>query len=150
MKNTVLSGLIAISLLVTTNLLATDEKTEVLYQISYQPSGEVKVSNAAECNLTITPKDGWVLKTDTPFKAKLASHENLDLPKAKFIAKEKGFVWTSKDFVDAKATPKTILTSFTAKVAGPYSLNADLTFFVCSDTICKRQKDAAKCNFEVK
>jgi len=141
MKNTVLSGLVAISLLVTTNLLATDEKPEVLYQISYQASAEVKTSNAAECNLTITPKDGWVLKTDTPFKAKLASHENLDLPKIKF---------NSKDFVDAKATPKTILTTFTARKAGPYSLNADLTFFVCSDTICKRQKDAAKCNFEAK
>ena len=141
MKNTVLSGLIAFSLLVSINLQAADEKPEVLYQISYQASAEVKTTSVSECNLTITPEDGWVLKTETPFKAELASHENLDLPKVKF---------TSKDFVDPKASPKTILTSFTAKKAGPHTLNADLTFFICNDTICKRQKDAAKCNFEAK
>ena len=139
MKTLALPLLITLTLLGGAPLQAAEEKPDPLYKINYQTKAPVKASASSGCNLTITPKEGWVLKTETPFKALLSATEDIELPQVKF---------SSKDFVDAKAAPKTILTSFTAKKAGAHSIDASLTFFVCSETICKRQKDAAKCTFE--
>ena len=37
-----------------------------------------------------------------------------------------------------------------AAAAGKHTLNADLTFFVCNDEVCKRFKDKADCAVEAK
>ena len=90
-------------------------------------------------NLTITPKEGWTLKTETPFKLELAAKESVTLPRLTF---------SSKDFVDPKKPAKTVATLFSASRAGKHGIDAKLTFFVCSATICKRQKDKAQCTFD--
>ena len=90
-------------------------------------------------NLTITPKEGWVLKTETPFKLELAAKEGVTLPRVSF---------SSKDFVDPQEPAKTVATLFNAQKAGKHGIDAKLTFFVCSDSICKRQKDTAQCTFD--
>ncbi len=110
-----------------------------LYQISYKAPEAVKVGTEAPCNLTITPKEGWVLKTETPFKLELAAKEGVTLPRVSF---------SSKDFVDPQEPAKTVATLFNAQKAGKHGIDAKLTFFVCSDSICKRQKDTAQCTFD--
>ena len=112
---------------------------EPLYKISYEAPKAVRVGTEAPCNLTITPKEGWVLKTETPFKLELAAKEGITLARVTF---------SSKDFVDPKKPAKTVATLFNAAKAGKHGIDAKLTFFVCSDTICKRQKDKAQCTFD--
>ena len=45
---------------------------------------------------------------------------------------------------------ETIKTEFTASKAGEGTVNADLTFFLCTDEVCKRYKAAAACGFKAK
>lgn len=117
------------------------KKEEPLYGLSFDAPKAAKTGAAAACLLTITPKSGWTLKTNTPFKMEISSNAAVELPQIKF---------TAKDFVDAKEPNKRINTGFKATKAGKHDIDAKLTFFVCSDTICKRQKDAAKCSVETK
>ena len=95
--------------------------------------------------MTITPKGKQTLKTNTPFKAMVKGSDGVAVSKDKY---------TAKDFVDEKAAAKTIKTEFTASKAGEGTVNADLTFFLCTDEIkgsdCKRYKAAAACGFKAK
>jgi len=86
-----------------------------------QPGGE------ATFRITITPHADWLLKTTTPFKARLAGGETITITKAEFSA---------KDFTDPKSPAKSISTTFKAKATG--TIVADLSFFLCNDSICKR------------
>ncbi len=129
-------------MLVSTSALAAEEVNKAdWYSLKYDVAGAVKAGAASSCKLTITPATGHVLKTETPFKAMLKGSEGVKVEKDKY---------TSKDFVDPKSVEKSIETKFTAAAAGKHSLNADLTFFVCSDEVCKRFKDKADCSLNVK
>jgi len=116
-------------------------KEEALYALNFDAPQTAKAGTDAACVLTISPKSGWTLKTNTPFKMEVSSTEEVKLPKAKF---------TAKDFVDAKDPNKKINAGFNATKAGKHTIDAKLTFFVCSDSICKRQKDAAVCSVDAK
>ena len=117
------------------------KKEEALYALSFDAPKAAKAGADAACLLTITPKSGWTLKTNTPFKMEVSSTEAVKLPKTKF---------TAKDFMDAKDPNKKVNAGFKATKAGKHDIDAKLTFFVCSDSICKRQKDAAKCSVDAK
>ena len=134
--------MIAASLLLSGTAIAAEEvNTADWYSLNYDASGAVKAGAESSCKLTIKPAAGHVLKTETPFKAMLKSTDAVK------VAKEK---YTAKDFVDAKSLEKSIATKFTAAAAGKHTLNADLTFFICNDEVCKRFKDKAACAVEAK
>ena len=119
--------------------LSTAEDAEP-YSVAFTAKDTVKVGSAGQCSLTITPADGYVLKTVTPFKGKLSAPAAIALTQDTYAA---------KDFVDAKAFAKTITAKFTAKAAGAADIKADLTFFICNDELCKRYKDASTCAAKV-
>ncbi len=134
--------LITASLLLSAPAFAAEEtKAADWYSLNYDVAGAVKAGSESSCKLTIKPAAGHVLKTETPFKAMLKSTETVKVEKEKY---------TAKDFVDAEATVKSIATKFTAASAGKHTLNADLTFFICNDEVCKRFKDKAACAVEAK
>ena len=120
--------------------MAADEASE-LYDLAYTVEGEVASGKAGACALTITPKGKQTLKTNTPFKAMVKGSDGVAVSKDKY---------TAKDFVDEKTPAKTIKTAFTASKAGEGSVNANLTFFLCTDEICKRYKAEAACGFKAK
>ena len=120
--------------------LAADD-TSNLYDLSYTVEGDVAAGKSGACSLTITPKGKQTLKTNTPFKAMVKGSDGVTVSKDKY---------TAKDFVDEKAAAKTIKTEFTASKSGEGAVNADLTFFLCTDEICKRYKAAAACGFKAK
>ena len=106
------------------------------YSVAFTAKETVKVGAPGQCDLTITPAEGHVLKTVTPFKGKLTAPASVALTQDTYAA---------KDFLDAKAFAKTISAKFTAKEAGESSIKADLTFFICNDELCKRYQDATSC-----
>ena len=114
---------------------------EPLYALSFDAPKAAKAGTDAACLLTVTPKTGWTLKTQTPFKMEVSSKADVELPKTKF---------TAKDFVDAEEPNKKINAGFKATKAGKHTIDAKLTFFVCSDSICKRQKGAAVYSVDAK
>ena len=133
--------LIFFSILLSGSLAMAAEDTSELYDLVYQVEGNVASGKAGACSLTITPKGKQTLKTNTPFKAMVKGSDGVAVSKDKY---------TAKDFVDEKTPAKTIKTEFTPSKAGEGSVNADLTFFLCTDEICKRYKAAAACGFKAK
>lgn len=102
------------------------------YRIELSQPRAMTVGASTDCVLTITPSAPWVLKRETPFEAKLTASEGLKLGKSKLGA---------KDFVDPKTSAKSVKTACVASTAGSHTLSADLTFFLCTDEICKRMTD---------
>ena len=133
--------LIFFSIILTGSVAMAADDTSALYDLVYQVEGEVASGKTGACSLTITPKGKQTLKTNTPFKAMVKGSDGVAVSKDKY---------TAKDFVDEKAEAKTIKTEFTASKAGEGTVNADLTFFLCTDEICKRYKAAAACGFKAK
>ena len=133
--------LIFFSILFSGTLAIASDDTSALYDLTYKAQGEIAAGKAATCALTITPKGKQTLKTNTPFKAMVKGSEGVAVTKEKY---------TAKDFVDEKTPAKTIETQFTAQKAGAGSVNANLTFFLCTDEICKRYKADAACGFKAK
>ena len=111
------------------------------YTMTYATADAVKAGAASSCKLTITPAKNHVMKSETPFKVMLKGTDGVKVEKDKY---------TSKDWQDPKAAEKVIQTKFTAAAAGKHALNADLTFFICNDEVCKRFKDKADCAISAK
>ena len=133
--------LILFSILLSGSLALAADDTSALYDLVYAVEGDVAAGKAGACSLTITPKGKQTLKTNTPFKAMVKGSDGVAVSKDKY---------TAKDFVDVKTPEKTIKTQFTAAKAGEGSVNANLTFFLCTDEICKRYKADAACGFKAK
>ena len=133
--------LIILSFLFSGSVAVAAEDTSSLYDLVYKVDGDVAAGKAGACALTITPKGKQTLKTSTPFKAMVKGSDGVAVSKDKY---------TAKDFVDEKTPAKTIKTEFTASKAGEGTVNADLTFFLCTDEVCKRYKAAAACGFKAK
>lgn len=102
------------------------------YQLSaVVDPGKLGVGQSGRFALTITPQDPWVLKVETPFEVVLTPSAGMKVEKNKL---------TGKDFVDPKAPAKSVSTQVTASAVGEQSVTADVTFFLCTPEICKRQR----------
>ena len=137
-------SLIAALLICTFSLSSAVAQDKKPYSLNFSASTPAKINSDSTCVLKITPQkapEEWTLKTNTPFKMKLSSDQSVQLAKAEF---------TAKDFVDATEADKRINTPFKVTKAGKFDIAADLTFFVCSKSICKRQKAKTKCSIEAK
>ena len=134
-------ALIFFSILFSGSWAMASDDNAALYDLTYAVTGDITSGKTATCALTITPKGKQTLKTNTPFKAMVKGSDGVTPAKEKY---------TAKDFVDEKTPQKTIQTEFTASKAGEGSVNANLTFFLCTDEICKRYKADAACGFKAK
>lgn len=99
------------------------------------------VGAQAELKITITPFAPWVLKKETPFAIALAPSDGVTLTKK---------AMTAKDFVDPNAPAKTIKTALVASAPGAQKVAADMSFFLCTEVMCKRMKNKLEVNFQAK
>ncbi|MBN1960147.1 MAG: hypothetical protein JW841_04315 [Deltaproteobacteria bacterium] len=99
------------------------------YKVELTKPKELISGVAGDCAYTITPLAPWQVKYETPFSAQLEASEQLQLEKTKL---------TAKDFLDPKATNKSVHTACTANTTGKHTLKAKIIFFLCSHEICKR------------
>ena len=136
---------VPILLLVTLGLGACTARAEGDAGKSYTLAATVtpaapKKDGPATWALTITPKAPYVLKTSTPLTVSLKPTATVRLDKATL----KG-----ADIVDGNSAAKTVRTGFSANAAGDAGISADVTFFLCTDAICQRFKDAVQTRFKV-
>lgn len=97
-----------------------------------------KSGEDATVTITITPLAPWVLKTTTPMKVTLECTDGCAVDKDKL---------TAKDIVDPKSEPKSVATTVKAS-SGAHRIDGDLSFFLCTDEICKREKDDVTLTFD--
>lgn len=130
--------LVAVALLGATMAHADPQKFTL--GVNIEPEA-VQKDQSAKVRVTITPASGYVLKVETPFQAKLGGSSGVVLQKTEFSA---------KDFEDPNASAKSVTTAFKANTPGSASIEADLTFFICNDTLCERFKAKPTVTFAVK
>jgi hypothetical protein len=129
-----------LALLLLATPLYASSKTTGEYDITVTTPEKVPAGGKATYSVTIVPKGEWKLKTETPFKVKLAGTEGVAIESSTL---------RSKDFADPKAASKTVSTHVTAP-KGKHTIDADLMFFLCSAEICKRHTDKVAHQFEAK
>lgn len=110
---------------------ARQEKDAYTLQSTFTPA-PLKKGNRAVYRLDIRPKGDWVLKLETPFNAQLSSSKGLEPAQKQFSV---------DDFVDPDAKTKSIKTKITGTQSGSANIRAEVTFFLCTETICKRMQD---------
>lgn len=91
--------------------------------------------------LTVLPEPPWVMKAETPIDCVLKPAAGLAVEKARL---------SNKDLVDPKATAKSVTTRVTGKTAGRHALEAEISFFLCTQDLCKRSRDVVRIEVEVK
>jgi hypothetical protein len=126
---------------VATATAPTEESGEKNYTVntSLDPDS-LGAGQEAELKITITPKEPWVLKTQTPFRAKLSCGSPCNVSKD---------VLTAEDMVDPKSAEKTVSARLSSNAEGKHKVDADLQFFLCTDEICQRYTDKTAAEFEV-
>ncbi|MEM6730910.1 MAG: hypothetical protein AAF658_05105 [Myxococcota bacterium] len=119
--------------------VATRQSSGKEYSIAVQLAAtQVKSGDPTAVTITITPQAPWVLKTTTPMKIQLECTDGCDITKARLSA---------KDIDDAEASAKSVKTQLKAS-SGKHRLDGDLSFFLCTDEICKRQTDDLTLSFD--
>ncbi len=91
----------------------------------------VKVGEAGKLGVTIRPKaPTWHVHPQAPLKVRLDAPAGLKLEKPEL---------GRKDVADAKAESPRFETGFVATGAGTQQVQANVDFFICSDTACVKQ-----------
>lgn len=109
---------------------ASAKKKEYTIDVQVKPNSLTKNSDATY-EITIAPVPPWELKPSTPFKLDLTAPKALVLKRTSF---------SPKDFVDAKTQNKTVRTTVAGKESGTFAIQSALSFFLCTNQICKREK----------
>lgn len=115
----------AVSLLFAFRALAQPVDVAALYELTSEAT-KVKAGGQGNVVIAFKLKEGAHLSEEAPLKIELSSKQ------AK-LAKDK---FTLADALDAKGTPR-FEASFTAPAAT--SIDAKLTFFICTAKLCARQ-----------
>ena len=91
---------------------------------------KVKKGQAGTARIAVVPRGDGHVDPNAPAQVSLSAGPALELSKAK-LSKE-----------DARFENKGLQFDlpFTAKAAGPETLKANLTFFICTANLCERQK----------
>ncbi len=105
------------------------------YAVSVAAPEAVPVGSESEITVTITPKAPWRLKVETPFSAVVRASEAVVLAKSKIGV---------KDILNPKSDAKSFKIAFTPQIQGEHTLASDLSFFLCTSEMCKREKHTIK------
>ena len=111
------------------------------YSIAVVAPDDLKAGASGTYKLTITPKEGYQLKVETPFKAELTSPTGVKIARDKF---------GNADFDDPKTAHKSVSTAITPSKSGENHVVADVSFFICNDELCERFKAKPDLAFTVK
>ena len=92
----------------------------------------VATGKPCQYKLSITPKAPWALKTSTPLKVKLAATPGLKLGK---------HVLTWQDATESQGDARAVQAGCEGVSAGQQTVDADVSFFLCTEEICQRHVD---------
>ncbi|HCF62092.1 MAG TPA: hypothetical protein DFS52_29375 [Myxococcales bacterium] len=134
-----LCTMLALAAVGLTALEAAAEQAEKLYSIEAKAGAAVASGAAGEASIQIKTKGEAYIHAEAPFKVALDA-KNLKLDKDKL---DRG------DAIQQQDGPL-LKIPFTAGAAGPAELNAEMTFFICTKTLCERQKKTVIIPIEIK
>lgn len=100
----------------------------------------IAVKGQGKLSILIKPGDGLKVHPDAPLEIKLKTSNGLRSSKNKL---------GRGDVVDAKSTAPELACDINANAAGAQTVDAELSFFLCSDSWCQRMKDRVTINVEV-
>lgn len=107
-----------------------------LYEVSSAGSTEkLKVGEKGTVVIAITPKAGAHVSDEAPLKIEL-SGSNVKLAKQKLTGADSV---AKKDPAKEGVSPR-FEVPFTGGVAGKSTLEAKMSFFICTDKLCEKQK----------
>lgn len=110
-----------------------DRATKDDYRIDVTgSSSEVKVGEDGVVKLVLVPKNGTKIHPQAPLEVKLSEPDGLKLQKRKL---------GRGDVADKGATDPALSTAVSGRKAGSYNVNADVSFFLCTDEWCQRMTD---------
>lgn len=120
--------------LLATCVLAADSAADAAQGYTIEASAvpaEVRVGESGKVAVVIRPKSPtWHVHPQAPLKVRLEAPTGLKLEKAEL---------GRKDVANAKADAPRFETGFVATAAGAQQVQANVDFFICSDTACVKQ-----------
>lgn len=107
-------------------------------------TGPAKLSTGGtgELAITISAREGWKLSLEAPLSIKLSAPGNLSLKKTKLGAGDGAADKSKKNY----SFPTTV----TGKSAGAGKVEAKITYFMCTEEVCKRFKAKKEVALQVK
>lgn len=110
-----------------------DRATKDDYRIDVSgSSSEVRVGDDGVIKLVLVPKNGTKIQPQAPLEVKLSEPDGLVVEKRKL---------GRGDLADKDAKEPSLSTSVRGQKAGSYAVDADVSFFLCTDEWCQRMTD---------
>jgi hypothetical protein len=126
-------------------VLAQDVDPATLYDVSTEgTSTQVKAGGRGTFVLSIKPKPGAHVSDEAPLKLELKSQQLTPEQKTLSLAQSVAKKAEGQQYADPRFE-----VPFTAATAGKGTLDATLTFFICTEKICARQKKVFSLPVEV-
>lgn len=104
-------------------------------------SAEVAIGQDGVIKLVLTPKNGTKIHPQAPLEVKLSQPEGIKLEKRKL---------GRSDIADKEAKEPALQTELSGQKAGSYNVDADVSFFLCTDEWCQRMTDRVSIAIKVK
>ena len=106
--------------------------------------GPVKLNKgkSGELAVTISAREGWKLSLEAPLSIKLTAPGNISLKKTKLGVKDAAPDKAKKNY----SFPTTV----TGTASGTAKVEANITYFMCTEEVCKRFKAKKEVALQVK
>lgn len=102
------------------------------YRVEAPQSLKVKTGAKASARVSVVPRADSHVSPDAPVSVAVSATPSIDVPQAKLGR------------ADAKETAQKGVAfdiPFVAKAVGPGTVDANLVFFICTETLCERHKE---------
>ncbi len=110
-----------------------EEDTSKLYDLGIQATATVAKGSAGSVSVRIAPKPGAEIHKEAPIKLQLEAPKNVALAKDKL----------SRADVKMDGGAATFEVPFTANDAGKGTIEAKLSFYICTEKMCAHQERTA-------
>jgi len=113
--------------------VADDKATKDDYELDTGGTdAKLKVGGTGSFSLVVKPKNGKKVHPDAPLEVSLKDPKGLKLGKSKL---------GRNDVVDKASKSPELKTSLRGEKAGTYTVEANVSFFLCTDAWCQRMSD---------
>jgi len=112
---------------------AEDRATKDDYELNTSGTdGKIKVNSEGKFSLVVTPKNGKKVHPEAPLEVTFKDPKGVKPAKAKL---------GRGDVVDKASKAPEVRTSLRAEKVGTHTLEASVSFFLCTDAWCQRMSD---------
>jgi hypothetical protein len=125
--------------LLSTPTIAADK---VAADVEMKGPAKITKGKSGELEVTISARDGWKLSLEAPLSIKLSAPGNLSLKKTKLGVKDAAPDKAKRNY----SFPTTI----TGTASGAAKVEANVTYFMCTEEVCKRFKAKKEIALQVK